>query len=173
MNLLDLDKRWQRFNNSNRECPCCGKTFGGVFDIGFDHPLTWPHQSRADSGQDVIEIDGDKRCVGVKNVTINEPFFQGHYPNTPIMPGVLIVEAMAQLSGVLIGQNIENIGKLPALLSLDKVKLRNPVTPGDQLIIEAEAVRIRSRMAHMRCRAYVAEDLAAEAEIRFMLLEND
>ncbi|GGE46215.1 DUF2199 domain-containing protein [Actibacterium pelagium] len=60
MNLLDLDKRWQRFNDANRECPCCGQTYGGVFDIGFDHPLTWPHENRADSGQEVIEKDDDK-----------------------------------------------------------------------------------------------------------------
>ena len=77
----------------------------------------------------VIEIDGNRRAVGVKNVTINEPFFQGHYPGTPIMPGVLIVEAMAQLSGVLIGQKLEHTGKLAVLLSLDRVKLRKPATP--------------------------------------------
>lgn len=121
----------------------------------------------------VIEIDGDQRAVGVKNVTFNEPFFQGHYPGTPIMPGVLVVEAMAQLSGVLIGQKVENTGKLAVLLSLDRVKLRKPVTPGDQLVLEAESVRVRSRIAHMRCRAYVAEELAAEAEVKFMLVDDD
>jgi len=121
----------------------------------------------------VIEIDGERRAVGVKNVTINEPFFQGHYPNTPIMPGVLIVEAMAQLSGVLIGQSLSQVGKLPVLLSLDRVKLRRPVTPGDQLFLEAEAVKIRSRIAHMRCRAYVGEELAAEAEVKFMMVDDD
>jgi len=121
----------------------------------------------------VLEIDGDRRAVGIKNVTINEPFFEGHYPGTPIMPGVLIVEAMAQLSGVLIGQKIEHTGKLAVLLSLDSVKLRRPVSPGDQLVVEAEAVKIRSRIAKMRCRAYVGEDVAAEAEIKFMLVDDD
>jgi len=121
----------------------------------------------------VIDLDGDRRAVGIKNVTINEPFFSGHYPNTPIMPGVLVVEAMAQLSGVLIGQSLEQVGKLPVLLSLDRVKLRKPVIPGDQLLLEAEAVRIRSRIAHMRCRAYVAEEIAAEAEVKFMLVDDD
>ena len=121
----------------------------------------------------VVEIDSDRRAVGIKNVSINEPFFQGHYPGTPIMPGVLVVEAMAQLSGVLIGQKLEHTGKLAVLLSLDRVKLRRPVTPGDQLILEAESVRIRRRIAHMRCRAYVAEDLAAEAEVKFMLVDNE
>ncbi|MEX0654834.1 MAG: UDP-3-O-acyl-N-acetylglucosamine deacetylase [Phycisphaeraceae bacterium] len=121
----------------------------------------------------VVEVDGDRRAVGIKNVSMNEPFFQGHYPGTPIMPGVLVVEAMAQLSGVLIGQKLEHTGKLAVLLSLDRVKLRRPVTPGDQLVMEAEAVRVRSRIAHMRCRAYVAEDLAAEAEVKFMLVDDD
>ncbi|MEM6459671.1 MAG: UDP-3-O-acyl-N-acetylglucosamine deacetylase [Planctomycetota bacterium] len=121
----------------------------------------------------VVEIVGDRRAVGVKNVTINEPFFQGHYPNTPIMPGVLVVEAMAQLSGVLIGQSLEQVGKLPVLLSLDRVKLRKPVTPGDQLMLIAEAVKIRKRIAHMHCRAYVAEELAAEAQVKFMMVDDD
>jgi UDP-3-O-[3-hydroxymyristoyl] N-acetylglucosamine deacetylase/3-hydroxyacyl-[acyl-carrier-protein] dehydratase len=121
----------------------------------------------------VIELDGDRRALGVKNVTINEPFFQGHYPGTPIMPGVLVVESMAQLSGVLIGQSLQHTGKLPVLLSLERVKLRKPVTPGDQLILEAESVKVRSRIAHMRCRAYVADEAAAEAEVRFMLVDDD
>ncbi|QDU32176.1 UDP-3-O-[3-hydroxymyristoyl] N-acetylglucosamine deacetylase [Poriferisphaera corsica] len=121
----------------------------------------------------ILEMDSDRRVVGVKNVTINEPFFQGHFPGTPMMPGVLIVEALAQLSGVLVGQSLEHAGKLAVLLSLDRVKIRRPVTPGDQLILEAEAVKIRARVAHMRCRAYVSEDLAAEAELKFMLVDDD
>ena len=121
----------------------------------------------------VLEIDPGHRAVGIKNVTINEPFFQGHYPGIPIMPGVLIVEAMAQLSGVLIGQKLEHTGKLAVLLSLDRVKLRKPITPGDQLMMEAESVRVRSRIAHVRCRAYVSEELAAEAEVKFMLVDDD
>jgi UDP-3-O-[3-hydroxymyristoyl] N-acetylglucosamine deacetylase/3-hydroxyacyl-[acyl-carrier-protein] dehydratase len=121
----------------------------------------------------VVELDGDRRVLGIKNVTINEPFFQGHYPGTPIMPGVLIVEAMAQLSGVLMGQKPEYAGKLAVLLSLDRVKLRRPVTPGDQLMLEAETVKTRSRTAHVRCRAYVAEELAAEAEVKFMIVDED
>ncbi len=120
----------------------------------------------------VLEIDGDRRVLGVKNVTINEPFFQGHYPGTPIMPGVLVVEAMAQLSGVLIGQKLENQGKLAVLLSLDRVKLRRPVVPGDQLMLEAETARMRTSIAHVRCRAYVGQDLAAEAEIKFMIVRD-
>ncbi len=120
----------------------------------------------------VVDLQ-DNLAVGIKNVTMNEPFFQGHYPGTPIMPGVLIVEAMAQLSGVLIGQNLEHTGKLAILLSLDKVKLRKPVTPGDQLILEAQAIKVRSKLANMMCRAYVGQDLVAEAEIKFMLVDDE
>ena len=121
----------------------------------------------------VIELDGDRRAVGVKNVSINEPFFQGHYPGTPIMPGVLVVEAMAQLSGVLFSQNLQQTGKLAILMSLDRVKLRKPVIPGDQLILQAETIKVRTHVAHTRCRAYVAEELVAEAEVKFMLVDEE
>ncbi len=121
----------------------------------------------------VIEIDGDRRAVGVKNVSINEPFFQGHYPGTPIMPGVLIVEAMAQLGGLLMSRKLEHTGKIAVLLSLDKVKLRRPVTPGDQLVLEAEAVRASSRTGALNCKAYVGDKLAAEAQIRFMMVDAE
>jgi UDP-3-O-[3-hydroxymyristoyl] N-acetylglucosamine deacetylase / 3-hydroxyacyl-[acyl-carrier-protein] dehydratase len=119
----------------------------------------------------VVELDADRRVLGVKNVTLNEPFFHGHFPGLPIMPGVLIVEAMAQLSGVLIAQKLENQGKVAILLSLDRVKLRRPVVPGDQLFLEAEAVKLRASIAHTRCRAYVGQDLAAEAEVKFMIVD--
>ena len=121
----------------------------------------------------VTLIEGDQRILGVKNVTINEPFFQGHYPGTPIMPGVLVVESMAQLSGVLIAQSLEHTGKLAVLLSLNRVKLRRPVTPGDQLMLEAKAIKVRSRIAQMRCTAYVQDEIAAEAEVKYMLVDDD
>ena len=121
----------------------------------------------------VLKIEGDQRALAVKNVTVNEPYFTGHYPGTPIMPGVLIVEALAQLSGVLLSRKLEHTGKLAVLLSMDKVKLRKPVTPGDQLILEAEAVRVRSRTGHTKCKAYVGNDVAAEAEIKFMLVDAE
>ena len=85
------------------------------------------------------------KATGIKNVTFNDIFFQGHYPGTPIMPGVLIVEAMAQLGGLLLSQKLEHTGKLAVLLSMDKVKMRQPVVPGDQLLLEAVAVRVKSR----------------------------
>lgn len=121
----------------------------------------------------VIEIDGDRRAVGVKNITINEPFFQGHYPRQPILPGVLIIEAMAQLGGILLSQKLEHAGKVAVLLSLDKVKFRRPVTPGDQLILEAQAVRVKSRTGQVSCSARVGNEQVAEAAIRFMLVDAD
>jgi len=121
----------------------------------------------------VVQIEGDQKAIGIKNVTINEPFFEGHYPGTPIMPGVLIVEAMAQLGGLLMSRKLEHAGKIAVLLSLDKVKLRRPVTPGDQLIMEAEAVRARARTGMLRCRAFVGSKLAAEAQIRFMMVDAE
>ncbi|MBI4717836.1 MAG: UDP-3-O-[3-hydroxymyristoyl] N-acetylglucosamine deacetylase [Planctomycetes bacterium] len=121
----------------------------------------------------VLEIEGSKRVVGVKNVTINEAFFQGHYPGEPIMPGVLIIEAIAQLGGVLLAQELEHKGKVAMLLSMDKVKFRRAVRPGDQLILEAEAVHVRSSIGHVRGRACVGGELAAEAEIKFVLRDAE
>jgi UDP-3-O-[3-hydroxymyristoyl] N-acetylglucosamine deacetylase/3-hydroxyacyl-[acyl-carrier-protein] dehydratase len=121
----------------------------------------------------IIEVEGDTRIRGVKNVTFNEQFFQGHYPGTPIMPGVLIVEAMAQVSGLLFAQRLEHTGKLAVLLSMNNVKLRKAVVPGDQLILTAETVRLRRRTAHCKCQAMVGDAVAAEAEIKFMLLDDE
>jgi len=121
----------------------------------------------------VVEIEEDRRAIGIKNVTINEPFFEGHYPRHPIMPGVLIIEAMAQLGGLLLSQKLEHTGKVAVLMSLDKVKFRRAVVPGDQLILEAHTRRVRARTGEVFCRAHVQGDLAAEAEIRFMLVDAD
>ena len=121
----------------------------------------------------VLELVGDQRAVGVKNVTFNDIFFQGHYPGTPIMPGVLIVEALAQLGGILLSQKLEHTGKVAMMLSMDKVKMRHPVVPGDQLILEAVSVRVKSRTGHVRCKAFVKDKLAAEADIKFMLIDAE
>jgi len=119
----------------------------------------------------VVSIQGDTKAIGIKNVSINEPFFQGHYPGTPIMPGVLIVEAMAQLGGLLMSQRLEHTGKIAMLLSVDRVRFRKPVTPGDQLVLEAQAIQAGSRTGTLRCEAFVGAALAAEAQIRFMMVD--
>ena len=121
----------------------------------------------------VVEIEGERRAVGIKNVSINEPFFQGHYPAQPIMPGVLILEAMAQLAGILLSQKLEHAGKVAVLLSMDKVKFRRPVVPGDQLVLEVETLRVKARTGHVRCRATVDDAMASQAEIKFMLVDAE
>ncbi len=119
----------------------------------------------------VIELEGFKRAVGIKNVSINEPFFQGHWPEQPIMPGVLQLEAMAQLAGVLLLRKLENTGKLAVLWSIDKVKLRGAVVPGDQLRIEVDTLRARPTVSHVAARCKVAGKLVAEAQLKFTLVD--
>jgi UDP-3-O-[3-hydroxymyristoyl] N-acetylglucosamine deacetylase/3-hydroxyacyl-[acyl-carrier-protein] dehydratase len=121
----------------------------------------------------VIEIDGDRFIKGIKNVTYNELFFQGHFPGTPIMPGVLILEALAQVSGLLFAQKLEHTGKLALLLGMDGVKMRRSVVPGDQLILISEVIRTRSKTAICKCTAMVGDAKAAEAEIKFMLIDEE
>jgi beta-hydroxyacyl-ACP dehydratase FabZ len=121
----------------------------------------------------MYDLNGEESGVAVKNVTINEPFFQGHYPGTPIMPGVLLVEAMAQLGGLLLSNVLEHTGKIAILLSIDRVKLRKPVVPGDQVVLEAENIRATARTGHLKCRATVGDKIAAEAELRFMMVDPD
>jgi UDP-3-O-[3-hydroxymyristoyl] N-acetylglucosamine deacetylase/3-hydroxyacyl-[acyl-carrier-protein] dehydratase len=121
----------------------------------------------------IIRMEGENKIVGLKNVSVNEHYFQGHYPDRPIMPGVLQIEAMAQTAGVLLLRKLEHAGKLPMLVSLEGVRWRRPVVPGDQLVLEVEAIRVRSRTAIVKARGTVNGEMACEAEMRFMLVDAD
>jgi len=123
----------------------------------------------------ILEIEPGKRIVGIKNVTYNEPFFSGHFPNRPIMPGVLIVEAMAQTAGVLAFKSMsEESHKKPVyFLGIDNVRFRKPVVPGDQLRLELEITRHRQSIWGFRGKAIVDGKLAAEADLLAMLGEEE
>ena len=120
----------------------------------------------------VVEIEGFKRAVGLKNVTINEPFFMGHFPGTPIMPAVLTLESLAQLAGILLLRKLEYSGKVAVFLGMDKVRLRRAVVPGDQLRLVVETLRLGKRGGKVRARATVRDHLVAEAEMKFMLVDS-
>ena len=115
----------------------------------------------------VLDYEPEKKIIAIKNVTFNEPFFQGHFPGVPIMPGVLIVEAMAQAGGVLYLLSIPSDVKdyIMYFMAMDKVRFRKPVTPGDQLILEVEILRKRSNALKLGATASVDGNLVAEAEL--------
>lgn len=119
----------------------------------------------------IIELEPNKRAVGIKNVTMNEQFFTGHFPGVPVMPGVLIVEAMAQVAGVLMLNKKENIGKIAYFMSLDNVKFRKTVMPGDQLRLEVEVVKLRSRTGQVHTKALVDGAVVSEADLMFALVD--
>ncbi|MBC8126903.1 MAG: bifunctional UDP-3-O-[3-hydroxymyristoyl] N-acetylglucosamine deacetylase/3-hydroxyacyl-ACP dehydratase [Gloeobacteraceae cyanobacterium ES-bin-144] len=120
----------------------------------------------------IVDSLSVNKCVAVKNVTINEPYFIGHFPGHPIMPGVLQLEAMAQVSSVLMLRKPENTGKLGLFMSANNVKWRRPVLPGDTLFIETEIVKIRGSIGQTRCRCLVNGEIVSEAELKFALLDR-
>ncbi|MDL2328218.1 3-hydroxyacyl-ACP dehydratase FabZ [Desulfosarcina sp. OttesenSCG-928-A07] len=115
----------------------------------------------------IVEFVKGERIVGLKNVTVNEPFFQGHFPSTPIMPGVLIVEAMGQVGGILAtaSQSAEHKGRLIMFMGFDKVRFRKPVIPGDQLFLEMELLNQRTKAVKMAGVAKVDGKIVAEAQL--------
>lgn len=120
----------------------------------------------------VIAFEPGVRAVGIKNVTINEPHFQGHFPGRPLMPGALLIEAMAQVGGIVCGQLPVASGRIPLLVGVEKARFRRQVVPGDQVVITADTLRVRQkRFGIMRTRAEVAGKLVAEAEIMFSFVE--
>jgi len=121
----------------------------------------------------ILEVEPGQRAVGVKNVTANEPQFTGHWPENPVMPGVLVVEAMAQTAGVAMLTAHQTQGKQAFLGGVDKVRFRRPVVPGDQLIIEAELVRQRGDIGKMHITAKVGDELACSGDFSFVLVDQD
>ncbi|NLL42516.1 MAG: 3-hydroxyacyl-ACP dehydratase FabZ [Firmicutes bacterium] len=117
----------------------------------------------------VLEQEEGQRVVAVKNVTINEPFFQGHYPQTPVMPGVMIVEAMAQVGGLAVG-GVPGSDLLPLLAAIEKVRFREVVKPGDQLVITATVQAVRAGVVKVKAEATVDEKVAAEGQLTFALV---
>jgi len=121
----------------------------------------------------VLELDPDRRIVGIKNVTINEPFFQGHFPGRPVMPGVLILEAMAQVGGLLAFKSMGETKKpVVYLTGVDGAKFRKPVVPGDRLRFEIDVVKKRAPFWKMQGKAFVEAELVCEAEVTAMVTEE-
>ncbi len=120
----------------------------------------------------IIELELSNRAVGIKNVTINENFFMGHFPGNPIMPGVLLVEALAQVGGILASKSGAK-GKTVYFLSIEKVKFRKPVVPGDQLILDVKVLHVRGSVWRFSGNAFVGDNLVAEAEFTAMVSEKE
>lgn len=143
---------------------------GKVLDIS-QIMKTLPHRYPFLMVDKVTKIDGNT-ITAVKNVTINEPFFQGHFPNHPIMPGVLQLEAIAQVAGILMLQLVENFGKLAYFMAAENVKWRKPVRPGDVLTIDVELTKARGKIGKAKGVCSVDGDVVSEAEVTFMLVDN-
>jgi 3-hydroxyacyl-[acyl-carrier-protein] dehydratase len=121
----------------------------------------------------ILEMEKGRRVVAIKNVTMNEPYFQGHFPGAPVMPGVLIIEAMAQAGAVLLLHDMaDRDSRLILFTGIDKARFRRPVVPGDQLRFTLEVLRLRTRAMKLKCIAEVDGQLAAEAEIMSALVER-
>lgn len=121
----------------------------------------------------IVEMEPHKKIVGIKNVTLNEPFFQGHFPDHPIMPGVLIIEAMAQTAGVLSMVMVEDpASKVIYFMSIDKAKFRHPVFPGDQLRLEMDVIKIRLPIMKFSGKAFVGEKKVADAELTATIVDR-
>jgi UDP-3-O-[3-hydroxymyristoyl] N-acetylglucosamine deacetylase/3-hydroxyacyl-[acyl-carrier-protein] dehydratase len=121
----------------------------------------------------VVSIEGDQKLVGIKNVSINEPFFPGHFPGHPVMPGVLQLEAMAQAAGILLLRRGSAEGKVAFFMSADKVKFRKPVVPGDQLIVTATLEKVRgNRIATASVDCRVGEQVVSSASLMFSIVDG-
>jgi UDP-3-O-[3-hydroxymyristoyl] N-acetylglucosamine deacetylase/3-hydroxyacyl-[acyl-carrier-protein] dehydratase len=144
---------------------------GSVMDIN-DVMKLLPHRYPFLMVDRIVSFGGDTHCTGVKSVTINEPFFQGHFPGQPIMPGVLQLEAMAQVGSVLMLNKPGNAGRIGYFMSADSVKFRKPVVPGDTLFIEVELLQQKRNIAKARARCLVNQEVVSEADLMFGLVDR-
>ncbi|MEI8176661.1 MAG: 3-hydroxyacyl-ACP dehydratase FabZ [Candidatus Omnitrophota bacterium] len=145
------------------------KVSGGELDINVIKRIL-PHRYPFLLVDRILTIDG-MHIVGIKNVSANEEFFQGHFPGRPIMPGVLVIEAMAQVAGVLMLAKDENFGKLAYFTGINNVRFRKTVVPGDQLVFDVQIVRVRSRLGQAKGQAKVDGVVVCEADLMFALVD--
>jgi UDP-3-O-[3-hydroxymyristoyl] N-acetylglucosamine deacetylase/3-hydroxyacyl-[acyl-carrier-protein] dehydratase len=161
-NLGFVRKLWDLAEKRKRALPDAGGVTWGIEMIQEIMPHRYPFLLV----DRIVELEDRKRVVGIKNVTINEPFFSGHFPGHPIMPAVLIIEAMAQVGGILFLNTVDNPhDNLVYFSRIDKARFRKPVLPGDQLRFELELLALKLRVCKMKGLAYVGDDLVAEAEL--------
>ena len=163
--LYQQKKLIRKFQHERKE--------GVVFDVNAIQKIL-PHRYPFLLVDKITDFRIDESVVGVKNVTVNEPFFQGHFPGQPVMPGVLIIEAMAQTGGVLLLNGVENPGdKLVFFMSINNAKFRRPVVPGDQLVFELRMTSRKSRICQMSGKAYVDGTLVAEADLMASIVDRN
>lgn len=161
-NLSFVRKLWE-LNETKRRT--AGFPQNGYWDVSAIQEIL-PHRYPFLLVDRIVELEGGKRVVGVKNVTINEPFFMGHFPGHPIMPAVLIIEAMAQVGGILLLNSVDNPNNyLVYFTRIDKARFRKPVLPGDQLRFELELLALKLRVCKMKGVAFVGDECVAEAEL--------
>jgi UDP-3-O-[3-hydroxymyristoyl] N-acetylglucosamine deacetylase/3-hydroxyacyl-[acyl-carrier-protein] dehydratase len=144
---------------------------GDVLDVN-DVMKLLPHRYPFLMVDRIVNIEGENKCTGVKSVTINEPFFQGHFPGHPVMPGVLQLEAMAQVGSILILRLPGMAGKIGYFMSADSVKFRKPVMPGDTLFIEVEMTQRKKNVAKAKGRCIVNSEVVSEAEMMFGFIDT-
>ncbi len=137
-----------------------------------DVMVTLPHRYPFQLVDRVLETDGDTRIVGLKNVSANEPYFQGHFPGNPVMPGVLQLEAMAQVAGILLNKRNQREGQIAYFSSIDNARFRKVVKPGDQLIMEIVLIKQRLNLAKVQATARVDGEIVSEGELMFHIERN-
>ncbi|MFD0987248.1 3-hydroxyacyl-ACP dehydratase FabZ [Methyloligella solikamskensis] len=122
----------------------------------------------------IVDMDGDRSCTGIKNVTANEPYFQGHFPDNPVMPGVLLIEGMAQTAGALCMRFVEDFSKPPIvyLMAVDRARFRRPVIPGDTVYYRVQKMRNRGKVWRFRCEATVEGNIVAEGEVSAVIVDD-